>query len=298
MADLDIILPVAHTDTLPVVRKITPADLKEVLAKGLADFWAMPTHVVFLGLIYPIVGLLLGRASFGYDVVPLLFPMAAGFAILGPLAAIGLYELSRRRELGLNTSWWHAFDILHSPSRLGIATLGGLLLCIFFLWIATAHEIYVSNFGSVEPKSWWNFATDVLTTPAGHNLIVVGNAAGAVFAVVTFILSVVSFPLLLDRDVGLTTAMLTSLRAVLLNPFTMVLWGLIVAASLAIGFLLFFFGLAIVVPVLGHSTWHLYRKLVEPDLSPRPEYTPRDSGVRYGADFPASLFTKYRHDRS
>ena len=91
MANLDIILPVAHSDTLPVVRKITPADLREVLSKGLADFWAMPTHVVFLGLIYPIVGILLGRASFGYDVIPMLFPLAAGFAILGPLAAIGLY---------------------------------------------------------------------------------------------------------------------------------------------------------------------------------------------------------------
>ena len=298
MANLDIILPVAHSDTLPVVRKITPADLKEVLSKGLADFWAMPTHVVFLGLIYPIVGILLGRASFGYDVIPMLFPLAAGFAILGPLAAIGLYELSRRRELGLNTSWWHAFDVLHSPSRAAIAALGGLLLFIFFLWIAAANEIYVSNFGSVEPKSWWVFAQEVLTTPAGHNLILVGNAAGAVFAIATFVLSVVSFPLLLDRNAGLTTAMLTSLRAVLMNPLTMVLWGLIVAVSLAAGFLLFFFGLAIIVPVLGHSTWHLYRKLVEPDLSPRPEYAPRENGVRYGADFPANLFTKYRGDRS
>ena len=294
MANLDIILPVAHSDTLPVVRKITAADLMDVLKKGLADFWAMPTHVVFLGLIYPIVGVLLGRASFGYDVVPLLFPMAAGFAILGPIAAIGLYELSRRRELELDTSWWHAFDILHSPSRAAIAALGGLLLFIFFLWIATANEIYVSNFGSVEPASWWVFAREVLTTPAGHNLIIAGNAAGAVFAIATFILSVVSFPLLLDRNVGLTTAMLTSVRALMLNPLVMVLWGLIVAVSLAVGFLLFFFGLAIIMPVLGHSTWHLYRKLVEPDLSPRPDYVPSENGVRYGADFPANLFTKYR----
>jgi uncharacterized membrane protein len=291
MADQDVITPLEPTGELPAVRSIGPADLEDALVKGLDDFWAMPTHVVFLSLIYPVVGLALGRATFGYDIVPLLFPLAAGFALIGPFAAIGLYELSRRRELGLDTAWKHAFDIVHSPSLGAIVTLGFLLMVIFSIWLAVAHAIYVANFGYQEPTSLITFALKVLTTPEGHNLIIVGNAVGFLFAVLAFSLSVVSFPLLLDRHIGVTAAALTSVRAVLRNPMTMALWGLIVAGGLVIGSLPFLLGLAIVMPVLGHATWHLYRKVVEPDLSPRPKYRPRPPKPRrYAADFPAALF--------
>src|SRR6516165_5321791 len=268
MAESDVILPTERLHELPAVRTITFADLRDALAKGLDDFWAMPTHVIFLSLIYPIVGIALASATFDYDVVPLLFPLAAGFALIGPFAAIGLYELSRRRELGLDTSWRHAFDIIHSPSIWSIAALGFLLLAIFVVWLAVANAIYVANFGHREITSLTTFARHILTTPQGHNVIVEGNAIGLLFAVVAFSFSVVSFPLLLDRNVGAAAAALISVRVVLRNPITMALWGLIVACSLAIGFLAFFFGLALVMPVLGHSTWHLYRKVVEPDLSP------------------------------
>src|SRR6267142_3633704 len=124
MARTDIILPAEPTRDLPAVRTIGLADLKDALAKGLDDFRAMPTHVIFLSLIYPIVGIALGSATFGYDVIPLLFPLAAGFALIGPFAAIGLYVLSRRRELGLDTSWKQAFDVIHSPSLSAIGALG------------------------------------------------------------------------------------------------------------------------------------------------------------------------------
>lgn len=296
MATPDIIMPVETTGEMPVVRTIRPADLKDVLSKGFDDFRAMPTHVIFLCLIYPIVGLLIGRASLGYDIVPLLYPLAAGFTILGPIAAIGLYELSRRREAGLDTNWRHAFDILYSPSLREIVWLALFLLLVFGVWIATANQIYIANFGYGEPASWSAFARDVLGTPQGWNLMVWGNLAGLAFAVLTLAVSVVSAPLLLDRHVGVVAAMWTSVRVVAANPLTLALWGLIVAAGLALGFALFFFGLAVTVPILGHSTWHLYRKAVEPDPHPRPDYRPRDSGIRYGADFPASLFAGYRKD--
>ena len=286
----DVILPTQPARGLPVVRAIGLGDLKYALTKGLEDFRAMPTHVIFLSLIYPIAGIAIWRATFGYDVVPLLYPLAAGFALIGPFAAIGLYELSRRRELGLDTSWKHAFDIIHSPSIWALAGLGLLLLAIFGVWLAVANGIYVANFGYRQPTTLAEFASMILETPQGHNLIVVGNVVGFFFAVLAFALSVVSFPLLLDRNVGVPVAIATSVRAILRNPVTMALWGLIVALGLAIGSLPLFFGLAVVMPVLGHATWHLYRRVVEPDSSPRPEYHPQPKGRRYAADFPSSLF--------
>jgi uncharacterized membrane protein len=276
----------------PVIRTIRVMDLKEALARGYSDFSAMPTHAVFLCLIYPIVGLILARVSLGYDVLSLLFPLAAGFALVGPFVAIGFYELSRQREQGLDPSWQDAFDVLHSPSRGAIAALGFLMLAIFVFWVAVAEAIYVANFGHEPAASIPNFVRQVFTTPAGWMLIVVGNGIGLLFALAVLIISVVSFPLLLDRHVGAVEAMLTSVRAVAANPVPMAVWGLIVAGLLVIGSLPFFVGLAVVVPVLGHSTWHLYRKVVEPDPNARHEHLhpPKSDRRHYAAQFPAALF--------
>ncbi len=290
MAQLHVLMGAESIRARPVVRTIALADLKDALARGIADFSAMPTHAVFLCLIYPIVGLILARLILGYEVLPLLFPLAAGFALVGPFAAIGFYELSRRREQGLDISWQDAFDVLHSPSRGAIAALGLLLVVIFAIWIAVAQAIYIANFGYQPAASIPDFIHQVLTTPAGWMLIVVGNLVGFLFAAAVLSISVISFPLLLDRDVGAVEAALTSVRAVAANPVTMAAWGLIVAALLVIGSLPLFFGLAVVVPILGHSTWHLYRKVVEPGLEPR-QASPRPPTRRhYAAQFPAALF--------
>lgn len=272
------------------IRRIGFADLKDALAKGADDFKAMPTHAMFLCVIYPVLGLLLARLAFGYSVLPLIYPMATGFALIGPLAGLGLYELSRRREAGLETSATHAFDVVQSSSIGAIVALGFLLLTIFLLWMAVANAIYIANFGYAPPASIGAFIQDVLTTPAGWNLIVVGNGVGLLFAIVVLTISAVSFPLLLDRDVGAAVALVTSIRAVAANPLTMALWGLIVAALLFLGSLPFFLGLTVVVPILGHATWHLYRKLVVADDSPPPTHTPPPTKRRYAADFPSVLF--------
>jgi len=283
----------------PQIRKIDFADLKDALARGFDDFLAMPSHAVFLCLIYPVVGFVLFRWVIGTNVLPLLFPLAAGFALIGPLAALGLYEMSRRREQGLDVSWKHALDIRRSPSLAAITVLGLMLVAIFLTWIAVAQAIYVAAFGYVPAASMPDFIRQVFTTPEGWMLIIVGNFVGFLFAVVVLTLTVVSFPLLLDRDIGVATAILTSVRAVLDNPVTMAMWGLIVAALLLIGSLPAFFGLAVVIPILGHATWHLYRKVVEPDLSDRPRfYEPVAREHRYAADFPASLFPGRRKDRA
>jgi uncharacterized membrane protein len=261
-----------------------------VLRRGIDDFLAMPTHAIFLCLIYPIIGLLLARLAFGYAILPLLYPLASGFALLGPLAALGLYELSRRREAALDVSATHAFDVIQSSSIGAIVALGSLLFAILMIWVALANAIYIANFGYAPPASINQFVRDVLTTRAGWNLIVVGNGVGFLFAILVLTISVVSFPLLLDRDVGAAVALLTSIRAVARNPVTMAAWGLIVAVLLAIGIIPMFLGLTVVMPVLGHATWHLYRKVVEPEDCPPPTQLPQSKQPRYAADFPAVLF--------
>ena len=278
------------------VRHITPSDVLQALAHGLDDFAAMPSHALFLCVFYPLIGLCLIAFVSGDAMLPLAFPIAAGFALVGPFAAIGLYELSRRREAGLDTSSKHALDVLHSRSIGAILALGILLMLIFLVWVAVADAIYVANFGYNAPASVGKFISDIFTTSAGWNVIVVGTIVGFLFAVVVLTISAISFPLLLDRDVGAAVAVFTSIRVVLANPVTMALWGLIVAFLLVAGSLPFFLGLTVVMPVLGHATWHLYRKAVASDAVPSAEHQEdeRPRPQRYAADFPAALFPTRR----
>jgi uncharacterized membrane protein len=273
-----------------VVRKIDLSDLGDALRLGWEDFKAIPTHAVVLCLIYPVLGLVLFRMVLGHSLLPLLFPLAAGFTLIGPFAGLGLYELSRRRERGEEPSAMDAMHVLRAPSFGAILGLGMFLLVLFGIWIVAADGIYVATFGYAPAASMPDFATRVLTTPEGWTLIIVGCGVGFVFAVAALCISVVSFPLMLDRHATAIDAIRTSLRAVKMNPFTMAAWGVIVAVLLAVGSLPFFVGLCVVLPVLGHASWHLYRKVVEPDPNPPQEEASPPIGHRYAADFPASLF--------
>jgi uncharacterized membrane protein len=247
---------------LPSVRKISIGDLKDALAKGWDDFMQKPSHVLMLAIIYPLIGLFLFRLTFGYHLLPLLFPLAAGFALLGPFAALGFYELSRRREQGLDPSWWEVLRSVCHHSRGAILALGALLMVIFFGWIMTAEYIFESIFGPQLPSSLGGFIDEVFETQGGVKLILIGNFVGFLFALVCFTISVVAFPLLLDRDVSAPAAIITSVRAVLVNPVTMLAWAIFVVAALIVGSLPVLLGLVVVLPVLGHATWHLYRKVV------------------------------------
>src|SRR3954451_105448 len=280
----------------PIIRTIGLSDLYEALRLGWEDFKAVPSHAIILCVIYPVLGLVLARTVLGYSVLPLLFPLAAGFALLGPFAALGLYELSYRRERGEEPSAADALEVLRSPSFGAMLGLGALLLALFVVWIATAQAIYVATFGYEAAAGIPDFARRILTTSQGWWLIVVGCGVGFLFALVALCISVVSFPLMLDRHAGAGDAMVTSLRAVARNPMPMAVWGLIVAALLVAGSLPFFLGLAVVIPLLGHATWHLYRETIEPELNPQPlpPRAPRER--RPAADFPANLFPWRRKD--
>jgi len=246
----------------PSVRRIGLDDLLVALSKGLEDFAANRTDVLFLCVIYPVVGLVLASLASGYGVVPLLFPLASGFALVGPLAAIGLNEMSRRRETGAEVSWVDAFAVLRAPSIGAIAGLGLLLVAIFLLWLLAALAIYDLTLGPKPPVSFAAFAHDVIGTGRGWILIALGIGVGFLFALLVLAISVVSFPMLLDHNVSLETAIGTSIQAVRDNKWTMAIWGLIVAGGLVLGSLPLLLGLIVVMPVLGHATWHLYRRVV------------------------------------
>jgi len=247
----------------PAIRRITAADLWDALARGSSDEGAYRTDVFFLVLVYPVLCLGAAYVAFGMNMIPLLFPLASGLAIVGPAAAVGLHEMSRRREMGLDVTWRNAFDVVHRPAIGGILILGVLLTALFLSWLAAAWLIYTNTLGPALPVSAGQFLRDVLYTDAGHLMMAEGLGVGFLFAVVAMAVSVVSFPLMVDRDIGLDSAVKTSLRAVAANPGAMAGWGLIVASVLVVASIPLFVGLIVAIPVLGHATWHLYRKLVE-----------------------------------
>lgn len=246
----------------PEVRRINAADVGDALAKGFRDFGACRTDVMMLCLLYPLAGLAISRMAFDYGMLALVFPLIAGFALVAPLFGLGLYEISRRRERGLETSWTDAFAVARSPNIGSIMVMSFLLLAIFCLWLFAANLLYTVTLGPDAPVSAEAFVRDALTTPQGWTMTIVGIGVGFLFALVVLVIGVVSLPMLLDRNVGVGTAIATSVRAVRMNPGPMAMWGLIVAASLLVGTLPLLIGLAIVLPVLGHATWHLYRKVV------------------------------------
>jgi len=251
----------ALTGSPAEVRQIGLSDIRAALHAGFEDFKAIPTQLVFLSLIYPIAGLIAARTVTA-DLLPLLFPLVAGLALVGPVMAVGLYELSRRREAGQSVSWLNAFDVFRSPGLPGIVGLGLALLVIFVLWIASAWAIYAGTIGGAVPGSIGDFIDIVRDAPGRGTLFVVGNLIGFGFAVLVLAISVVSFPMMLDRACSPMVAMATSLRLVRRNPATMAVWGLTVAVLLLLGSLPLFVGLAVVMPILGHATWHLYRRAV------------------------------------
>ena len=254
----------ADPAALPQIRRLTLDDLREALRRGIADFAAARSDAVFLCILYPVIGFALVFMATRGNLLPLIFPAMAGFALIGPAAATGLYEISRRRERGEPVDWRTAVAVTRSPSFAAIFLLGLLLLATFFVWMVAAHGIWAATLGPQPPASMAAFLTATLTTGPGWAMILIGCGVGLLFAAAVLATSVVSFPLLLDRPAGLPTAVVTSIRVTAANPVVIATWGLIVAAALVLGSIPAFLGLVVVVPVLGHATWHLYRRAVEP----------------------------------
>jgi uncharacterized membrane protein len=248
--------------SLPAASRISIADLRGALAAGYADFLAFRSDVLVLCIIYPLAGCVLWRFASGYSLPQLMFPLVAGFALVGPLFATGLYEMSRRHEAGEKVTLVTAFAAFRSPGIGAILALGACLLAVFAIWLAAAELIYLATFGPGVPASFAAFTHDVLFTARGRLMTIIGIDVGFLFAVVVLCTTVIAFPLLLDRHVSVARAIGASIRAVTTNPREMIAWGAVVAGLLVLGSLPALVGLIVVVPVLGHATWHLYRKLM------------------------------------
>ncbi|MEG3143086.1 DUF2189 domain-containing protein [Sphingomonas sp. RT2P30] len=257
---------------LPEVRRISNEDLRWALAEGWKDFIAKRGDLIFAGLLYPVIFLVAALVTFNAPLLPLFFPLVAGISIAGPALAAGFYELARRREEGSDASWWHFFDPLRGRSRTALLTLTVGLLALFAGWLIVAYAIYGAtfgaqtaydaSFGSQMGANFVEFGSQLFSTREGWSLIVVGNLAGGVFAVVTLVCAVVAFPMVVDKPVDAGVALRTSWKAVRRNPREVAGWGVRVALLLLIGLIPLAIGLAVVLPWLGYATWHLYTRLV------------------------------------
>ena len=258
----------ANAAAAPIpVRTLQPGELGAALREGYRDFLDKRGDLIFVGLIYPIIGFAAAALALESDFIPLFFPIVAGIGLLGPVAALGFYELARRREAGLEADWSHFFDVAKRPAWDSILAVTGILLLIFFAWIATAWLLYAAFLGA-PPETVGEFLSALFTTAQGWALILVGNVVGLAFAILVLTVSVVSMPMLVDCDVDARTALATSVRAVKANKAAMARWGVTVAVLLALGSLPAFVGLAFVLPWLGYATWHLYTRMVDRGAAP------------------------------
>jgi len=262
MSTFHVLTGATGTIARPEVRRIAVSDVFEALREGYEDFLEKPSHYAFVALIYPIAGAIMIGWSAGIELLPMVYPLLTGFALVGPLLALGLMDISRRRELGQPAEWSNVLDLLKSPSLPSLLMMSIYLLTLFMVWLVVARGLYLSLIGDYPASGLFAFASGVFDHPNAITFLFWSNAAGFALALVALMISIVAFPMLLDRDCGAATAVSTSVRATLANPVPVAVWGLMVAGLLVVGMATLMVGLVVIVPVLGHATWHFYRRLV------------------------------------
>lgn len=247
------------------VREIGWEDLRISLQQGWQDFMSKRGDLLFLGLAYPVIILIAAMAALNVSVLPLLFPLFAGSIILSPPVASGYYELARRREAGLDSRWRHFLDVVRGPAASPLADLTVITSFLFLFWILAALLIYTLTLGTIDGGGFATagaFLGAVFGTAEGWAMIIAGNLVGFGFAAAALAISMVSFPMVVDKNVNAGVALRTSIKVARKNPVATLLWGLIVVSLSILGALPALVGLAVVFPVLGYATWHLYTRAV------------------------------------
>jgi uncharacterized membrane protein len=233
------------------------ADLKAVLAAGWADFKAMPQYGLFFATFYMLGGFALYFGMIGQGQVVWFIAIAAGFPLFAPFAALGIYEVSRRRESGMSIGWGNVLTALRGHGNGQLSLMAVTVLIIFGFWVILARGIFAIFFSR---SGIGEETLGMLLSPTGVGMVIVGTAVGALIALGLFCITVISLPMLLDKDVDFVTAMITSAETVRINPVVMLQWAALIGVALFVSMILVFVPLLIVLPVLGHATWHLYRR--------------------------------------
>ena len=262
MSDLDVQPAGTAPPADPVVRAITLSDVNEAWARGIHDFWNAPVYGLVFGGLYAAGGMIIVVCVTALGLRYLAYPLTAGFALIGPFAAVGLYEVSRRRETGLVLTWGAVIGAVFEQRNRQLAWMGFVTLLFFVVWMYQAQLLVALFLGTRSFPTLHDFLVALTTTPEGLVFLFIGNVVGAPLAIVLFSITFVSFPLLLDRDIDVVTAIITSVRAVVASPVAAVGWAITIVLLLIVASLPFFLGLMVALPILGHTTWHLYRKIV------------------------------------
>lgn len=249
----------------PVVRAISVNDVIDALAAGLRDFKRAPQYGLAVGGFFAAGGVLIVLTASAFGMSYLSYPLAAGFALVGPFAAVGLYEVSRRLEAGELLSWSAVLGKIWAQKGRELSWMAFVVLFVQIMWMYQVRLLLALFLGFRSFASFSEFISEVVNTPEGLMFLAIGHVVGAVLSLILFSLTVVSFPLLMEEDRDFITAMITSVRAVATSPVPMIGWAFAVTITLIASIAPVFVGLIIALPVLGHTTWHLYRKCVVPE---------------------------------
>ena len=248
--------------SMPQVNTLTFDDLNICLRKGISDFRKAPLFGLFFGAVFAFGGIFVIQSMFVWGKVWMIYPVIIGFPLIGPFAAVGLYEVSRRLESGLPLSWNAILLVVWQQTGRELKWMAFVMLFIFWMWMYQVRLLLALILGNLSFPSWEKFFQVITTTTEGWTFIVIGHVVGAFLSLLLFSVTVVSVPLLLDREEDFITAIITSIKTVFGSPFVMLSWGLFVSLTVIISFIPAFLGLLIVLPVLGHTTWHIYKKAV------------------------------------
>ena len=249
---------------MPVIQNINMGDIAASLKEGIADFRHAPLYGLFFGGIYTAGGLIILWLLTTVDRGWMIIPIAIAFPFIGPFVAVGLYEISRRRAANIPLQWGEILSVIIAQKERQFGLMAFAIMCIFWIWIFQIRLLLALFLGFQSFPSVFAFAKVLTTTPEGIGFLLVGSAIGAVLALVLFCTTVIAIPLLLDRDIDVISAIITSFQSVFKNPVVMIGWGITVAILAILALLPFFLGILIVFPILGHATWHLFEKTIEP----------------------------------
>lgn len=249
---------------MPQIRELSVGDIRAALMHGLSDFAHAPLYGLFFGGVFALAGIIIVLAMTWWNIPWMIYPFAIGFPLIGPFAAAGLYEVSRRLEEGRPLSLKEVLSVVWAQRGRELSWMAFVMLFVFWIWMYQVRLLIALFLGRMSFSTLEKFMTIVLTTEQGWVFLAVGHVVGAAIALVLFSITVVSIPLLMDREIDFVTAMITSVRTVLTSPVPMIGWGLVVTLAVLLACAPFFLGLLIVLPVLGHSTWHLYRRAILP----------------------------------